>query len=151
VRDGTTWIGVLSVLFMIWGPVLFGLRMMEVDQTLEQLKPFADGERLEPIAGKSRTAGELRVEILREPYRMLIGNLILAGLMGVLWIWARWAPLPATACALALFVVVQVTSAVIEPSSIYQGIIVKVLSGAALVKGVRAALGARMLTPTPPA
>jgi hypothetical protein len=151
VREGAMWIGVLSVLFMVWGPVLFGMRMMEADQVLERLKPFADDEPVTLTDGTTRPAGELRFEALRRPNRALIANFILAGLMAVLWVWARRAPLPAMACALALFVVVHVGDAIIEPSTIYQGIIVKVLALAALGKGVKAALAARMLMSTPTA
>jgi hypothetical protein len=63
--------------------------------------------------------------------------------MSVLWLWARRAPLPAIACALALYLVVQVVSAVLDPSSIMKGIIVKLFAFAALYKGLKAALDAR--------
>jgi hypothetical protein len=71
--------------------------------------------------------------------------------MGVLWVWARRAPLPAMVCALAIFVVVHVANAIIDPSTLYQGVIVNALAVAALVKGLKAALAARMLMPTSPA
>jgi hypothetical protein len=143
VRQASRWIGVLAILFAVAGPLLFATQKMETDKALAHLSEFEDGEQLEPIHGKTYTAGELRKEVEREPYRVLIVSLILAGLMAVLWIWARREPLPAIGCALALFVVVQVVGGVIEPSSIYQGIFIKVLALAALGKGLKAALAAR--------
>ena len=98
---------------------------------------------LQPIDGKKYTAGELRAKVKREPVQVLVVNLVLAGLMGVLWIWGRRAPLPAIACAFAMFVVVYVVSGVLEPSSIPKGILVKILSLAVLAKGLKAALAAR--------
>jgi hypothetical protein len=143
VRQGSKWVGALAILFAVSAPVVFAMQKTQADKALANLSQFEDDEQLEPINGKSYTAGELRREVLREPNQLLIGNLILAGLMGVLWIWARRSPLPAIACALALFVVVQVVSGVLDPSTIYKGIIIKVFALAALGKGLKAALAAR--------
>ena len=67
-----------------------------------------DAAPADGIHGESETATMVRQMLLRG----LAANLILAGLMGVLWLWARRAPLPAIGCALALYLVVQVVSGV---------------------------------------
>ena len=151
VREGSKWIGALAILFAVSGPILFAMSQTQADQALAHLKDFNDDEQLQPIDGKTYTAGELRAAVAREPYQVLVTSLVVAGLMGVLWFWARRAPLPAIACALALFVVVQVVSAVLDPSSIYKGIIVKLLALAALGKGLKAALAARAAMQRQPA
>jgi len=74
---------------------------------------------------------------------VLVVNGILAVLMGVLWLWARRAPLPAIACALALYLVVQVVSAILDPSSIMKGIVIKLIAFSVLYKGFTASLAAR--------
>jgi len=107
------------------------------------LAQFQDDEVLQPINGKVYTAGELRRLVEREPYQVLVMNGILAVLMGVLWLWARRAPLPAIACALALYLVVQVVSAILDPSSIMKGIVIKLIAFSVLYKGFTASLAAR--------
>lgn len=144
VRTGANWIGGLAILIAVSAPIMFALQKMDTERALENLSEFEDDETLEPIAGKTYTAGELRKAVSREPYLTLIGHLILAVLLGALWFWALKAPLPAIACALAVFIVVQVVSAVIEPSHLYKGIIIKVLALIALGKGLKAALAARV-------
>jgi len=151
VRQGSKWVGVLAILFLVSGPIMFGMQMVAADKALEHLQQFGDDEQLEPIGGKTYTAGELRKEVRREPYQILIVNLVLAAIMGGLWVWARRAPLPAIACALALFVVVQLVSAVVDPSSIVKGILIKLIALAALGKGLKAALDARAAMQRPTA
>jgi hypothetical protein len=143
VREGSKWIGALAILFAVSGPILFAVQSMEADKAVAHLAQFEEDEVLQPINGKTYTAGALRREVAREPYQVLIASLILAALMGALWLWARRAPLPAIGCALALFVVVQVVGAVVDPSSLYKGLIIKVLAFVALGKGLKAALAAR--------
>ncbi len=143
VRNGSKWIGVLAILFAISAPILFGMRTLANQKGLEHLQTFDDDAVLKPINGKVYTAGELRKKIQREPYFDLVATLMLSGLMGALWAWGRRAPLPAIACALALFIVVQVVGALYDPTSIFKGILVKLFAFAALAKGLRAALAAR--------
>jgi hypothetical protein len=151
VREGAKWIGVLAILFAISGALMFFLQQSEVDKALANLQQFEDDEVLEPIDGKTYTAGELRKVVEREPFQVLIINLIVAGLMTVLWVWAKRAPLPAIACAFALFLVVHVGSAMVDPSSIPKGMIIKIFAIVALGKGLKAALEARALTRRPAA
>jgi hypothetical protein len=143
VRAGASWVGALALLFAIAAPLMFVVQKMQVDKVLVDLDKFEDDEELAPIDGKTYTAGELRREVTRGPVQALVVNLILAGLMALLWIWAKRAPLPAIACALALYLVVQLVSAVIDPTSILKGIIIKLLAFLALGKGLKAALDAR--------
>jgi hypothetical protein len=152
VREGAKWVGVLAILFAVSGLIMFAMQKVEADKALTHLSEFDDDQELAPINGKVYTAAELRREVVREPYQILVVNVIVAVLMGVLWLWARRAPLPAIACALALFLVVHVVSAVLDPTSIPKGILVKLLALAALYKGFKAALAARaamQARPTP--
>jgi hypothetical protein len=143
VRAGSKWIGALAILFAIAAPIVYAMQSSQVDKALERLRDFADDEQLTPIDGVTYTAGQLRQRLGREASFAAGLNLALAVMMGGLWLWARRAPLPALACALALYVVVLVGSALYDPSTIAQGILVKVVAIGALVKGLRAALAAR--------
>jgi hypothetical protein len=149
VRSASKWIGALAILFAVSAPLMYAAQSMQADKALAHLQSFDEDAILQPIDGKTYTAGELRAEVRREPLRALIGGLVLAGLMAVLWVWSRRAPLPAIGCALALFVVVQVVSAVLDPTSIAKGIIVKIFALIALWRGLQAALAARAETPRP--
>jgi hypothetical protein len=143
VREGAKWVGLLAILFAVSGPIMFAMTEMDSAKALANLAPFQDNEELRPIDGKVYTAGQLRRSVQREPSQVLLVNAVLAVLLGGLWLWARRAPLPAIACALALYVVVQVVSVVLDPSSIAKGIVIKVLALVALYSGFKAALAAR--------
>jgi len=151
VREGAKWIGALAILFALSGVLMFFLQQAEATKALEHLAQFQDDDVLQPIEGKVYTAGELRAAVEREPYQILFINLIVAGLMTALWVWAKRAPLPAIACAFALFLVVHIGSAMVDPSSIPKGMIIKIIAIVALGKGLKAALEARAMMRRPAA
>lgn len=55
-----------------------------------------------------------------------------------LWWWAKKAPLAAAVVSLILFISLHVANAVMDPSQIYKGIVIKVLFVAVLVKAIQA-------------
>jgi hypothetical protein len=55
-----------------------------------------------------------------------------------LYAWARIAPLAAAVVALILFLTLHIANGVLEPSSIYKGILIKVLFVVVLVKAIQA-------------
>src|SRR6185369_7006804 len=132
VREGAKWVGALAIIFAVSGLFMFAMQKVEAGKAMANLAQFEDDQELAPINGKVYTTAELRRAVEREPYQVLVVNLIVAALMTVLWVWARRAPLPAIACALALFLVVHVVSAVLDPSSIPKGILIKLLAVVAL-------------------
>ena len=69
---------------------------------------------------------------------LLIGNLVLAGIFAALGFWARVSPLPAAIVGLVLFVSVHLVSAIMDPATIVQGILVKVIVIVALIKAIQA-------------
>jgi uncharacterized iron-regulated membrane protein len=99
----------------------------------------------EPIVGKTLTVAEVRQTVEREPYLVLGLNWLLALIMAGLYLWSRRSPFPAVIAALAVFVVVHVANAVVDPVTIVKGIILKVIAIIALVKGVRAGFAVRAL------
>src|SRR5690349_8657029 len=118
----------------------------ERDQTqaaLQNLSRFADDEVLEPINGVSYTTAELRKRVVWEQRGVLIVNLILCAIMLVLGWWSRSKPLPAILIATAIYVAVQVISAIMDPTTIMQGFIMKAVIIAILVRGIKGALSAR--------
>jgi hypothetical protein len=69
---------------------------------------------------------------------LLVVNIALSVIYFGLWFWARKNPYAASLVALLLFLTVIVASAVWEPSTLYQGILVKILFVVALAKAVSA-------------
>lgn len=55
-----------------------------------------------------------------------------------LWHWSKQQPLGATAAGLGVFVTLHVASAVIDPATIAQGLVLKIVVLVLLVRGVRA-------------
>jgi len=137
---GTIW--TLAALFAIAGVVMFLLARSKAATTLEKLDA-ANPQDLWNMGGVTITATELRDRINWEVWSVLIVNLILAAIMVGLAIWGKRAPLAAILVATAVYVVVIATSAVIDPTTIAQGIIVKILIIAVLVRGIRGALAMR--------
>ena len=68
--------------------------------------------------------------------QVLILNIVLAAVYAGLGFWGRVSPLPAAIVGLVLFVSVMVVNAVLDPSSIVMGIIVKVIVIVVLVKAI---------------
>lgn len=144
VKDATGAIKVLAVLFVIFGVVMFFVAKGQADPVLAKLQAMDPGTMFPtPIEGRTYTVGELQKQLAWEPWGVLIVNLILATAMGVLSLWARRSPLPAVIIAAATYVVVIVANAIVDPATIGQGWIVKIIVIAFLFKGIKAALALR--------
>lgn len=142
VQGATTAIYVLAVLFAIFGVIMFYVTRDSTQAALESLAQFQENEILQPIDGVTYTAGELRARVLWEHRGVLIVNLILSALMLVLAWWSKRRPLPAILIATAIFVVVQVAAAIVDPKTLMQGIIVKAIVIAVLARGIKGAISA---------
>jgi len=69
---------------------------------------------------------------------LVVANVVLAAIFGGLGVWARSSPLPAAIVGLVLYLTVHAFAAVADPTSIVQGIIVKIIIIAGLVKAIQA-------------
>lgn len=76
---------------------------------------------------------------------LLVVNLVLAAIFFALGGWARVSPLPAAIVGLALFLTLQLVNAVLDPTTIAQGIIVKVIVIVVLIKSVSAGMKYKQL------
>ena len=81
--------------------------------------------------------------LLQQHRLVLLINGSLAVVMGALWMWAKSAPLQAIFAAISIFVVVQAVGAVLDPWSLLQGIVIKLIAVVGLARGLKAALDAR--------
>ncbi len=76
---------------------------------------------------------------------VLVVNLVLAAIHAGLWHWAKRSLLPAAVSALVLFVTVHLLNAVMDPATLVQGVVVKVIFLVALARAMTAGLEARRL------
>jgi hypothetical protein len=134
----------LSVLFLASGILMFFVGNQNAEKALSHLAgmdPAAAYPKL--IDGHTYTVAEVRAKILWEPRSILIVDGILAAIMGGLALWGRHSPLPAILIAAAVYAVVSVVTALSNPATIGQGIYVKIVVIALLVRGIKAALALR--------
>jgi putative Ca2+/H+ antiporter (TMEM165/GDT1 family) len=144
VKHATGAIKILAVLFLIFGIAMYFVTKGQADATLAKLEG-ADPAATYDVQGKTYTTEELRAALDWEPKGVLIVNFVLATIMAALAWWGRRAPLAAVLIATATYAVVIVTNAIADPTTIGQGVIVKIIIIAFLVKGIKAALALRAL------
>jgi uncharacterized membrane protein len=144
VKHATGAIKILAVLFIVFGFLMYFVTKGQADATLAQIAA-ADPAATYDIQGRTYTVEELRAALVWEPRSVLLVNLVLAAIMGGLAVWGATAPLPAVLVATATYAVVLVANAIVDPATIGQGIIVKIIIIAFLVKGIKAALALRSL------
>jgi hypothetical protein len=77
--------------------------------------------------------------LLTENWTILAVNLALGFVHLGLWYWSKRALFPAAVTALVLFLGVHLVNAVMDPATLAQGVVVKVLFVVALVEAIRAA------------
>ena len=146
VQTASSGIGALAILFVISGLVIAGLQYSQAQDALQNLAQFEDAAQWsEPVNGKIVTVGQLREMVEWEPISTLLINLVLAGIMAGLYVWGKTSPLPATLAAAGTYLAVQVLSAIANPASLGQGIILKVIIVAVLYRGIKAGFQQRSL------
>ncbi len=144
IRAGKWTIAVLAAMFTLIAVVLFvGTQgAVKVEQaTLQRMN--ADDPYPQAYGGVTYTVGELSEHLAQEPYAMLIGGLIMAGIMALLALLSmRW-PLVPMLVALAIYVAFTVAEVVLEPHSLWRATLFKILVVVFLVRGIKAALALR--------
>lgn len=144
VAHATGAIKILALLFIVFGFVMYFVVKGQTAPMLAELQNAAPGATYD-VNGRTWTAGELRAALMWEPRSALIVHLVLAAIMGVLAVWGASAPLAAVLVATATYAVVLIANAIADPATIAQGILVKIIIIAFLVKGIKAALALRAL------
>jgi hypothetical protein len=134
----------LAILFLIVGIALFFLTKSNSEQVLTRVASLQDSANYPTLlAGKQYTVGQIRKELAWAPWSALLVNAILAVVMTTLYFWGKRAPLPAILVATATYIVVIVASAIADPRTLAQGLIVKIIVIVMLVNGTKAALALR--------
>jgi hypothetical protein len=144
INKARKWLLGIAILTCLFGIGLYFVNMQEVDRQVREAKGQLIGMSAEQIdAAYQRVVGMTFQEAIdhdRGMVRMLLFvNLGLTAAYVFLWWWAKRKPLPATVIALMLFITLHVVNAVIDPKTLGQGILVKILFTLALARAVGAA------------
>jgi hypothetical protein len=142
IRRASRWLAITAVLFAAFGTI-YGLQARsQAGEAHAQLAQFDPAESVE-LEGEVFTVPELARQIDREVVLVFGVNYFLALVMLGLFFWSRRTPFPAMVTGLCVYLGVIVLSAVYEPKTLTQGIIVKAIFIAALIAGIKAALAER--------
>lgn len=143
-RKSARGILILGILFAISGTIMGFMNKKNTDDALKLVSNMKPSQIID-IGGKSLTVKEVRRKIKFEFYQVFIVNYFLSAVMFGLWFWARKNLFPAMVSALAIFLAVNVFNAAIDPSSIYKGIIIKIIIIIVFANGISKALKVREL------
>jgi hypothetical protein len=139
VAKASSWIGVLACLFAGTGTVMWLMQRGEAQRALQNISALGPDQVL-TYEGVEYKVSALRSKIEALPAQTLLVHLTLAALFAALFVWGKRSPIPAIATALAVFIVVHLVNFLLDPSTLVQGIIIKVIAIGALAAGLKAAL-----------
>jgi len=121
-------------------------RSYELDQMNRKIR--SAGNTIFILAGVFALMGIIYFLMLGEAQggnAILVVNLILAGIYVGLGFWSKQNAIAAIVSALVLFGVVQILNIIEDPTSIFKGIIMKVVVIVYLIKGLNSALDAQKI------
>lgn len=148
------WLFAIALLTALTGVIFYFIQKSEVEKQITEARLQVAGIPPDELDERIKAATGMTFQEAIDHDRgmvnmLLVINLVLAGAYVVLWWWAKTKPLPAAVIALLLFITTHVVNAVVEPSSIVQGVLVKILFTLALVRAITAASEERKLTAAP--
>ena len=149
------WLLAIAILTCVLGVGLYFLNKSEVEKQIRDAEAQIAGLDREQVDAHFQSAVGMTFQEAIDHDRgmvrmLLLVNLGLTAAYLLLWWWAKTKPLPAAVIALLLFITTHVVNAVVEPKTIYQGILIKILFTLALVRAIGAAAEERRATMPPP-
>lgn len=142
VKEATSSMRTLAVIFLLSGASMYFMTKSQSAEALVRLASLDSTATLD-VGGVTYTVADLRQQLNWAPWGVLIPNVVLAAVMTGLAAWGKRSPLSAVLVATATWAVVMVTNAIIDPATIGQGIILKIIVIAVFARGIRAALALR--------
>ncbi len=145
IKKASKTILVLSILFVGFGTVFGLIQHSAARDAHANLNQFQETDELQPINGEIYTVAELRSQIDKEVLFVFGINYFLAAVMLGLYFWSRESPFPALVAALSVYLAVQVLNAIIDPATIIQGLLIKILIISFLLNGIKTSLNSRKM------
>jgi hypothetical protein len=138
------WLMAISIITLVSGFIFWAINKDKVEKEIRDaevatmgMDPAMRDDLVKQETGM--TWEEAKAHDRGQVTLLLVVNIGLAFVYFGMWIWAKRNALAATVTALLLFITVIGVNAVYEPSSLAQGIIVKIFFIAALAKAISAA------------
>jgi hypothetical protein len=156
IRSGRDAIMAVAILTFLGGLLMFFLGRSEVEKEIakveQQIAAFTPAQRTAFEQNMRKETGmswEQATASDRGRVNMLLATNVALSLLYVgLWVWAKKNALGAALVAIIVYATVIVGSAIFDPRTIAQGIIVKVIIISALVSAVSSAYKFRRLEPS---
>jgi hypothetical protein len=133
----------LGILFCLGGLAMGFVTQNEASKAREILSAQYEPEDVIEIEGETWVVQDLLAQVDLEVKLVFGIHFGLGALMFGLYFWARRSPLPASITALSIFLVVHMGSAIADPKTLFQGLLVKAIAVIFLIGGIRAALAER--------
>ena len=120
VRTATRLLGVLALLYVLTGVLLFLMEIPQENARLAEVAGMAPGEIVpRAINGVTYTVAQYREKIAWESRSILIGAAIAAALMGLLALWARRSPVAPLAIVSVIYALLALGTALFAGSQNY--------------------------------
>lgn len=146
-KESRNAIAVVGAMFLVFGVLMYFMQQSNLTVSMKNLEQFKDSDmypRL--VAGKQISVGELKQMIQKQPITTLVTNIVLAVLMFALFLYSKKSPLAAIMIATGIYASVHVLNAIADPMTISQGLVMKIIMMAMLIKGIRATLELRKVS-----
>lgn len=141
VRRASDWILWVGALFCVFGLIYGTISSKNANEARQMLdREYDSDDILELEDGSLTTVQELKASADLEVMVAFGVNLGLGAIFFALYFWSKRAPLPAAIMALCIYLVVQAGQAILDPTTLYQGLLFKVFFVIALGAGIQAAL-----------
>ena len=141
VKEARVTIQCLSVLFLFAGVAMFFFQKGNFDTMLANLMILDPSSVYEDKSNvNAMTVSEMIIQVQIQKYADLVLNIFIATLMLGLSFWAKKSPLSATIIAAAIYAAVIVLSALVDPTTLANGIFMKAIIISLLYKGIKAGL-----------
>lgn len=142
------WLMIIAVMTLVIGGVMFAIQSGEVEKTIQELEQQTAGMSIEDRDALMREHTGMTYQQVLDHDRgmvklLLFVNVGLAAFYLGMWFWAKRNVLAASVIALLMFVSVTAVNGVIEPSTLYKGLVIKIFFVLALVKAIQLALAER--------
>lgn len=142
------WLMIIAIVTLVVGAIMYVIQSGEVEKTIRQLDEQTAGMSApERDALMQEHTGMTYQQVLDHDRGMvkllLFVNIGLAAFYLGMWFWAKRNVLAASVIALLMFVSVTAVNGVLEPSTLYKGIILKVFFVLALAKAIQLAMQER--------
>jgi Trk-type K+ transport system membrane component len=145
-KAAARWLLWLGLIFLVIGIFAGFLTARDAEDALTVLSEHDPDEMLD-IPGRPSPAkvSDVIAEVKTEAIRVWVIHGVLAATFLALSFWAKKAPLPAAVTGLSVYLVIQLVNFLDDPTTLLQGMVLKILFIGAMAKTISSAMSERNL------